>query len=72
MALLKKYGYETMDDACFLQYFEIAEVEQIRNELGWDGRIVMLTQRLLYEEIPSQRLRVTAMRRGALCHGVEK
>ena len=61
-----------MDDACFLQYFEIAEVERIRNELGWDGRIVMLTQRLLYEGITSRRLRVTALRRGAFCHGVER
>lgn len=65
VTLLEKYGYETKGDACFLQYFEIAEVDRIRNELGWDGRIVMLTQRLLYAGLISQRLRGAAMRRGA-------
>ena len=42
LTLLKKFGYRSKDDACFLQCFEIAEVKRIRNELGWKGRLVML------------------------------
>ncbi|MEI6051483.1 MAG: glycerophosphodiester phosphodiesterase [Opitutaceae bacterium] len=42
LPLLARYGYATKTDACFLQCFELTEVQRIRNELGWKGRIVFL------------------------------
>lgn len=40
--VLKRYGYQTKDDACWVQCFEYEEVLRIRNELGWGGRLLML------------------------------
>ncbi|MCL4109819.1 UNVERIFIED_CONTAM: hypothetical protein GTU68_059566 [Idotea baltica] len=42
LAILEKFGYQSKEDACFLQCFEITEVKRIRSELGWKGKIVML------------------------------
>lgn len=40
--VLKRYGYQTKADACWVQCFEYDEVLRIRNELGWRGRLLML------------------------------
>jgi glycerophosphoryl diester phosphodiesterase len=40
--ILRRYGYATKDDACFLQCFEHAEVKRLRAELGWQGRLIQL------------------------------
>lgn len=42
LPILKKHGYATKADPCFLQCFEFEEVKRIRTELGWQGRIVFL------------------------------
>lgn len=42
LPILRRYGYATKDDACFLQCFELGEVRRLRGELGWQGRLVML------------------------------
>ena len=42
--ILARYGYATMDDPCFLQCFELAEVKRLRQEIGWRGRLVMLIE----------------------------
>jgi len=44
LPLLHRYGYATKADPCFLQCFELVEVRRLRNELGWRGRLVMLTE----------------------------
>lgn len=42
LPILQKYGYKTKEDACYLQCFEYDEVKRIRQELGWQGKIIML------------------------------
>jgi glycerophosphoryl diester phosphodiesterase len=42
LPILKKHGYATKSDPCFLQCFELEEVKRIRQELGWQGRLVFL------------------------------
>jgi glycerophosphoryl diester phosphodiesterase len=42
LPILEKYGYRTKADACFLQCFEFDEVKRLRNEIGWQGRLIML------------------------------
>lgn len=42
LPVLKKHGYATRSDPCFLQCFELEEVKRIRKELGWQGRLVFL------------------------------
>jgi len=42
LPILQKYGYVTKEDACWLQCFELDEVQRIRNELRWQGRLVLL------------------------------
>lgn len=44
LPILARYGYATKADACFLQCFELPEVQRLRGELGWKGRIVMLIE----------------------------
>lgn len=44
LPILARYGYATKADACFLQCFEWPEVQRIRRELGWQGRMVMLIE----------------------------
>ena len=43
LAVLARYGYATKDDLCYIQCFEYAELQRLRNELGWKGRLVLLT-----------------------------
>ncbi len=40
--MLRKYRYETKSDNCWLQCFEYDEVKRIRQELKWEGRLVLL------------------------------
>jgi glycerophosphoryl diester phosphodiesterase len=43
LAVLARYGYATKADPCYIQCFEYAELQRLRNELGWKGRLVLLT-----------------------------
>ena len=42
LPLLRKYGYDAKDSACYLQCFEYAEIKRLRGELGWSGTLIML------------------------------
>ena len=43
LAVLARYGYATKEDPCYVQCFEYAELQRLRSELGWKGRLVLLT-----------------------------
>ena len=43
LAVLARYGYTTKEDPCYVQCFEYAELQRLRSELGWKGRLVLLT-----------------------------
>ena len=40
--VLRKHGFATKADPCFLQCFDADEVQRLRGELGWQGRLVQL------------------------------
>ena len=42
LPILRKYGYDTKESACYLQCFEYAEIKRLRGELGWKGKLIML------------------------------
>lgn len=42
LPVLRRYGYATKTDACWVQCFEVDEIRRIRNELGWEGRLLLL------------------------------
>ncbi len=42
LPILRKYGYDAKDTACYLQCFEYAEIKRLRGELGWSGKLIML------------------------------
>jgi glycerophosphoryl diester phosphodiesterase len=42
LAELRGHGFATKDDPCFLQCFDADEVQRLRRELGWEGRLVQL------------------------------
>jgi len=42
VALLRRHGYATKDDPCFIQCFDPDEVARLRRDLGWEGRLVQL------------------------------
>lgn len=42
LPILRRYGYATKADACWVQCFEWEEVQRIRTELGWEGRLLLL------------------------------
>ena len=42
LPILRRYGYDAKDSACFVQCFEYAEIKRLRGELGWQGKLVML------------------------------
>ena len=42
LPVLRRYGYRTKQDSCWVQCFEVEEVRRIRTELGWEGRLVLL------------------------------
>jgi glycerophosphoryl diester phosphodiesterase len=42
LGVLRKHGFATKADACYLQCFDADEVRRLRHELGWEGRLVQL------------------------------
>lgn len=42
LPILRRYGYSTKADRCFLQCFDLGEVRRLRGELGWKGNLIML------------------------------
>ena len=42
LLILRKYGYDTKESACYVQCFEYTEIKRLRGELGWQGKLVML------------------------------
>lgn len=42
LPLLRRYGYATKQDPCWIQCFEVDEVKRIRTELSWEGRLLLL------------------------------
>ncbi len=42
LPILRRYGYDTKDSACFVQCFELAEIKRLRGELAWKGKLIML------------------------------
>jgi len=44
LPILRRYGYATKQDPCWVQCFEADEVKRIRTELGWEGNLLLLLQ----------------------------
>ncbi|MEK6571850.1 MAG: hypothetical protein AABZ61_10805, partial [Bacteroidota bacterium] len=44
LPILHKHGYKTKQDLCYIQCFEFAEVKRLREELGWQGRLILLME----------------------------
>jgi glycerophosphoryl diester phosphodiesterase len=42
LPILKRYGYATKEDPCYVQCFEFEEVKRLRTELGWQGQLIFL------------------------------
>lgn len=42
LAVLRRHGFATKSDRCFVQCFDADEVRRIRHELGWEGGLVQL------------------------------
>ena len=42
LKVLERYGYRTKADKVFLQCFDYQEVKRLRNELGYQGRLIQL------------------------------
>lgn len=42
LPILRRYGYATKKDECWVQCFEPDEVKRIRGELNWEGRLLLL------------------------------
>lgn len=42
LPILRRYGYATKKDECWVQCFEVEEVKRIRSELKWEGRLLLL------------------------------
>lgn len=42
LPILRRYGYATKADPCWVQCFEWEEVKRLRRELQWDGRLLQL------------------------------
>ena len=42
LPILRKYGYDAKDSACYVQCFELAEIKRLRGELAWKGKLIML------------------------------
>jgi glycerophosphoryl diester phosphodiesterase len=42
LPILRQYGYDSHESACYLQCFELAEIRRLRGELGWRGKLIML------------------------------
>lgn len=53
LGVLKKYGYETKDDKCFLQCFDAEELRRIREDLGCRLNLVQLVAENDWNEAPT-------------------
>jgi glycerophosphoryl diester phosphodiesterase len=42
LPILRRNGYATRQDPCWIQCFEPDEVKRIRTELGWEGHLLLL------------------------------
>lgn len=42
LPILRRYGYATKQDPCWVQCFEMDENQRIRGELGWKGNLLLL------------------------------
>ena len=42
LPLLRKYGYDAKNSACYVQCFEYAEIKRLRGDFGWTGKLIML------------------------------
>lgn len=42
LKILRRFGYQTRNDDCWLQCYELTEMKRIRGELDWQGRLVQL------------------------------
>lgn len=51
LPILESYGYKTKADLCYVQCFELAEVQRLRNELGWKGRLIYLSSKAMPPEM---------------------
>jgi glycerophosphoryl diester phosphodiesterase len=47
LPLLRRHGYASKADACWLQCFDLHEVKRLRAELDWQGRLVLLLERAI-------------------------
>lgn len=44
LPLLRTYGYDQAGSACFVQCFELSEIQRIRRDFAWPGRMVLLIE----------------------------
>jgi glycerophosphoryl diester phosphodiesterase len=44
LPLLRTYGYDQAGSACFVQCFELSEIQRIRRDFAWQGRMVLLIE----------------------------
>ncbi|MBL9207153.1 MAG: glycerophosphodiester phosphodiesterase [Opitutaceae bacterium] len=44
LPVLEKFGYGDSSAPCYLQCFEYREVQRIRRDLGWKGRMILLIE----------------------------
>ncbi|AFI31024.1 glycerophosphodiester phosphodiesterase [Borrelia crocidurae] len=51
--ILNKYGYKSKKDKIYLQTFDFDEVKRIREELGYQGKLIMLIGENDWEEAPT-------------------
>ena len=42
LPVLRRHGFVTKKDPCWIQCFEAAEIRRLRTDLGWQGRLVQL------------------------------
>ncbi len=42
LAILRRYGYRSKDDPCYIQCFELDELKRLRGPLRWRGNLIML------------------------------
>ncbi|ACH93196.1 glycerophosphodiester phosphodiesterase [Borrelia duttonii] len=51
--ILNKYGYKSKEDKIYLQTFDFDEIKRIREELGYQGKLIMLVGENDWEEAPT-------------------
>ncbi|WP_024654021.1 glycerophosphodiester phosphodiesterase [Borrelia persica] len=51
--ILNKYGYKSKEDKIYLQTFDFDEIKRIREELGYQGKLIMLIGENDWEEAPT-------------------